>query len=62
MARFPGGYFEPTYTSGLDMLLKVEDELEGGATDALKEWRDRIDLARKGAVGQRSNGSTTYNK
>ena len=50
MARFPGGYFEPTYTSGLDMLLKVEDELEGGATDSLREWRTRIDAARSGAA------------
>ena len=52
LKKWPCGYFEPTITGGLDEYLKFEDELEGGATDALKEWREKIDLARKGEVAK----------
>ena len=48
LKKWPGGYFEPTISSGLDEYLKVIDELEGGATNTLREWRDRVDAARKG--------------
>ena len=50
MKKWPGGYFEPTTEHGIDLFLKAEDELEGGATDALKEWREKIDAARKGSL------------
>ena len=52
LRKWPGGYYEPTIEHGLDLFLEMEDELEGGATDALKEWREKIDLARKGEVAK----------
>ena len=50
LKKWPLGYFEPQIDKGLDEYLKVIDELEAGATDGAREWRERIDQAMKGAV------------
>lgn len=44
-AVFPGGYFEPTTTGGLDHYFKLLDKLsvDAGKSVALKGWRDRMD-------------------
>lgn len=41
---FPGGYFEPTPTGGMDKYLEAIDTLsEMRADDPLRNWRERID-------------------
>jgi len=43
MKRFPGGYFEPTLTGGLDRFLQAEDELLASTTDDLAKWKNEVD-------------------
>ena len=54
MARYPGGYFEPTLHSGFDDYLKFVDELTGKQTNAVDEWRKQVDQKwkeRQGVAG-----------
>ena len=47
MKRFPGGFYVPDLTKGLDEFLAVEDELlSKGATSAIA-WREKIDKERQ---------------
>ena len=61
MKKWPWWVFRADDHTGLDMFLKVEDELEGGATDSLREWRQASTLPDR-VQCQRSNGSTTHNE
>jgi hypothetical protein len=57
--RYPGGYFEPTLTEGLDAYLRFVDSLTAKQTDAVDEWRKRVDARRKAlATGAVGAGST----
>jgi hypothetical protein len=47
LARFPGGFFVPTLTSGLDEFLRAEDELIEAASGSEAEWKRAVDLQRK---------------
>lgn len=40
MKIFPGGYFEPTLTSGLDRYLEVEDSLTESSVGGVGEWME----------------------
>ncbi len=43
MARWPGGYFEPTPQHGLDTYLHEIDRLDSSQGDEVAEWRKAID-------------------
>jgi hypothetical protein len=58
LKKFPGGYFEPTLTSGIDMYLKTLDEMTGVEADKLKEWRAEMDR-KMGRTPQTSVTSVT---
>jgi hypothetical protein len=59
LAKWPGGYFVPTPTEGLDMYLRFLDELEGEAADSLIAWREKMDAARLGSGGTVSAAPAT---
>lgn len=46
MKRFQGGFFVPKVNEGLDMYLKVEDELIAKQANSLSEWKQKIDNER----------------
>ena len=43
MERYPGGYFEPSLTSGLDEYLSLIEELTAKQTCSLASWKEEID-------------------
>lgn len=46
MKHWPGGYFEPTVTDGLDRYLEKDLELSRGQADDLRAWKEKIDAER----------------
>jgi len=44
LAKYRGGFFEPTTEHGLDEFLRFEDELLTRATDGQRKWKEAIDL------------------
>jgi hypothetical protein len=52
MKRYPGGYFEPSLTSGFDDYLKLLDVLGASQKDEVLEWRKKVDERRKQAGAQ----------
>jgi hypothetical protein len=49
MKIFPGGYFEPTTSAGIDAYLKAVDAIQAKATGSIKEWMAAMDAAREAA-------------
>lgn len=50
MAKWPGGYFEPGLEyggTGLDSYIRFEDELLASQASSEKEWKAKIDAARR---------------
>jgi len=47
---YPGGYFEPTEHSGIEVYLEVVDKLQAAATDDLVEWMKAQDALRETAA------------
>lgn len=43
LERWPKGYFEPTLQGGLDEYVRFLDDLEAGATEKMKAWREEMD-------------------
>jgi hypothetical protein len=43
MQRFPGGYFTPTLTNGLDEYLRAEDELGQSSAESIRNWKEKVD-------------------
>lgn len=39
LEKWPGGYFEPTLTEGLNLYLELEDRLTSGTVEELVEWK-----------------------
>ena len=54
LEKFPGGYFVPSVTEGLDVFLKEEDRLLDESKDGLKAWREKMDAARRGQTSAQS--------
>jgi hypothetical protein len=50
LAIYPGGYFEPTEHTGIEVYLEVVDRLQASATDDVVEWMKQQDAAREAAV------------
>lgn len=50
LERFPGGYFEPTPTSGIDEYLIAVESLAQDATKKTLDWKAQIDGAREAAA------------
>lgn len=43
LKKYPGGFFTPSYTSGLDEYLRFEDELVSKSTGDLQAWKAEMD-------------------
>jgi hypothetical protein len=50
LEKFPGGYFEPTPTSGIDEYLIAVESLAQEASTKTDEWKKKVDLAREAAA------------
>lgn len=46
---YPGGYFEPTTTNGIDAYLEVVERIQAAAAGDVREWMKQQDLAREAA-------------
>lgn len=46
---YPGGYFEPTTTAGLDAYLEVVERVQAAAAGDVREWMKQQDAAREAA-------------
>lgn len=46
---YPGGYFEPTTTNGIDSYLEVVERVQAAAAGDVREWMKQQDLAREAA-------------
>jgi len=46
---YPGGFFDPTPSEGLDKFLATEAQLVAAATDHLRQWKEKVDKARAAA-------------
>jgi hypothetical protein len=46
---FPGGYFVPTMTSGIDAYLEVVERIQAAAGGDMREWMKQQDAAREAA-------------
>lgn len=46
---YPGGYFEPTTTNGIDAYLEVVERVQAAAAGNVREWMKQQDLAREAA-------------
>lgn len=46
---YPGGYFEPTTTAGIDAYLEVVERIQAAAAGDVREWMKQQDAAREAA-------------